>query len=263
MIMTESLSYQERRAAQDAAQAAIAAEKQEAEAKADKLKADAAAKAKRVSAALEAEALKADIEARDRVARATILQVGPLVSAVLETEMLEATGEARAKYRTFQRAAERDTGRLIPLAPFVLVAQRILSRHPALKSRIARLDSLGGQWGPHAAREIEAVHRSFMGEVPDLRSTRTALFDLEKRLFEIGRIATPGAFTDQVWEAVQRGQGYQEIQTLCEGLSRAQARAEAEAQPPTPMIVKAWNAVARWGLNSETESEHPKLPAAA
>lgn len=226
--MTTLIPIEERRAAQSAAQAAIdsthAAEKD----KAARLLREADAVAKRDAAALLAQAGTADEHARQYVARAFTLQVTPLVSELLKHEHLEIARELCAKYRSLQAEAVKYHGREFPLMPFVTVGQIVISHDAARKDRVARLGTFGGFDAYSAAAQIAAAHKALMSQ-HDARGIRDAVFALERRLVEVGTIAIPGAFADEIWEALKRGLGFYEVDELVRDLSQPKERARLKA----------------------------------
>lgn len=237
--MANLIPFDERTATRAAAQAAIDATLSTDTAKAEKLLTDARTAASRGTAALQVAALKADAEARDHVAKAFRLQCTSLISELLSNDSNNNARAAMAKYRSLQREAVVYCNRELPLMPLMVVGQVLITRAPEAKSRIARLGTIGGDYGHCAGIEIAAAHEALMGSDP--RAVRDTVANLERKLLWVARVAVPAGDSDSdaVWEAVKRGLGLYEIDDLLRGLAKAARQASIGATNEHQAYVRA------------------------
>jgi multidrug efflux pump subunit AcrA (membrane-fusion protein) len=238
MASTENLvPMAERRAAEAAAKAKITETQAAALAEARRALGAANDLAARALSDLETASRQADAEAMARATRALTSQCNPLVSELLATESLEVAASLRGKYRALQRGMISLVGREFTLAPVALVGQSLITKNPALKPRIARLECFWGV-GLNPSIENNAVHSAMMAdEIVDHRGIRDAVFALETKLLEIGRANVAGSrFGDAIWEAVRSGASPAEIHDLESRLAAEWQRNQPVPEWPTSPV---------------------------
>jgi hypothetical protein len=187
-------------------------------------------------------AAEADTQARIDVAKAFYLQTVKLAAALLEQETRAAALEYRAKYRALQAEALKYHGAELQLMPLMAVGQVIMTRDPAAKSRIARVETVASPYVHCAATENAVAHRALMAESPNDAEVREAILALEQKLVLIGREAAPGAFSDEIWQGVRCGLNPYELDELSRDLSQPEQRARLRAAAKEPSAPAG-----RWG----------------